>query len=606
MRGTKSSSQSSDNSHRLLATAEQLESRQLLSSTVAYWRFENGTAGAPATGTGTILDSSGNGINGTAINSPVYSATVPAATLPQTGAADHRSMSFDGISQRISIPDAPALALTKSLTVEAYFDLRGLDSRLNWHHYIVLRGDNRGGLDPYWLAVQKNSAGQVQLLFQICPASNVSVTLTTTIAMNKWYHVAGTLDDATGQMKLYVNGQLAASTTTTSRPVGPLTGAKPGLGIGNTQSASTSQYFNGLIDEVRISNVALLPSQFLDSPPNKAPKITSLSVSPAAVLIGKSVLLTANSVSDADGKISAVKFYRESNSKPGLQTGLGGDVMVGSDTSSTGGWSASIGTVGMAAGSYTYYAQATDNVGALSNVVSNSVTLKVQPVATDVLLFWAGYYTQTSTAPPTTLTGYYFTDRAFMKTADDFTGGTLKYPGPKSPGTLTPMNPTLLQYGSGYSATRATLDAAYPFGTYTTTITNPGTGASEIVSISHATDAFSANLPALTPATFTSMQGMNAKTAFTFNFNSFAKGNIATASNVYLTITNVATSQVVVYDGPLPSTTTAVTVPANTLLPNTKYRVSLNFDNRIVDKSGTTRTTAGFDVTTNATFTTGV
>ncbi len=606
MRGTTVSSRSLRNLSARPATAEQLEPRQLLSSTVAYWRFENGAAGAAASGTGTILDSSGNGINCTAINTPVYSATVPAATIPQTGAADHRSMSFNGVNQRISIPDKPALALTKSLTLEAYFDLKGLDSRLNWHHYIVLRGDNRGGLDPYWLAVQKTSSGQVQVLFQICPTSNVSVTLTAPIALNKWYHVAGTLDDATGQMKLYVNGQLAASTTTTSRPLGPLTGAVPGLGIGNTQSASTSQYFNGLIDEVRISNVALLPSQFLDSPPNKAPKITSLSVSPATLLAGKNVVLTANNVSDANGKVTAVKFYRESNGKAGLQTGIGGDVMVGSDISATGGWSASIGTTGMAAGTYTYYAQATDNLATLSNVVSNTVTLKAQPVATDVSVFWSGTYSQTTASPPTKLLGYFFTDRAFLKTAGDFTDGTLKYPGPKSPATLSLMNPTLLQFGSGYSATRATLDAAYPFGTYTTTISASDTGASQIVSLSHTTDAFSASIPAYSPATFTGMQGMNARSAFVFNFNSFIKGNVANTSNVWFTLTNTATNQVVFNTGALASTTTSVSVPANTLLPNTQYRVSVNFDNRIVGKSGTTRTEQGFDLFANATFTTGL
>src|SRR4051812_5337764 len=105
---------------------ENLEPRRLLSSTVAYWRFENGSANAAATGTGTILDTSGNGLNGTAINGPLYSATVPVAALPQNGVADHRSMHFDGVSQRIAIADSPALTLTKSLTLEAYFNLAGM------------------------------------------------------------------------------------------------------------------------------------------------------------------------------------------------------------------------------------------------------------------------------------------------------------------------------------------------------------------------------------------------------------------------------------------------------------------------------------------------
>jgi len=211
----------------------------MLSSTVAYWRFENGTAGAAATGT--VIDSSGNGHNGTAINGPVYSATVPAAKVPQTGAADKLSMSFNGSNQRISIPDSPPFQLTQSLTLEADFDLQGIGPKLNWSHYIVFRGDNRGGLDPYWLGIQKTSSGQLLLMFEICPASNARVTVSAPITMNKWYEAAGTLDNATGKMSLYLNGQLVSSTTTTTRPLGVLTGGVPGLGIGNTQSASTAQ-----------------------------------------------------------------------------------------------------------------------------------------------------------------------------------------------------------------------------------------------------------------------------------------------------------------------------------------------------------------------------
>jgi len=53
-----------------------LFSRPCFATTEAYYRFENGVAGSPATGTGTILDSSGNGLVGTPMNSPVYSSNV--------------------------------------------------------------------------------------------------------------------------------------------------------------------------------------------------------------------------------------------------------------------------------------------------------------------------------------------------------------------------------------------------------------------------------------------------------------------------------------------------------------------------------------------------
>jgi hypothetical protein len=42
------------------------------SATVAHWMFLEGSPGTVATGTGTILDSSGNNLNGTPFGGPAY------------------------------------------------------------------------------------------------------------------------------------------------------------------------------------------------------------------------------------------------------------------------------------------------------------------------------------------------------------------------------------------------------------------------------------------------------------------------------------------------------------------------------------------------------
>jgi hypothetical protein len=88
------------------------------------------------------------------------------------------------------------------------------------------------------------------------------------VTLNAWHHVAGTLDGSTGAMRLYVDGVLMSQTTTAMRPFAPLTGPLPGLGIGNVQSGNYSEYFPGLIDEVRISDTALTPDQFLIPEPS--------------------------------------------------------------------------------------------------------------------------------------------------------------------------------------------------------------------------------------------------------------------------------------------------------------------------------------------------
>jgi hypothetical protein len=231
-------------------------SSKAAAAVVAYWRFEESPANGAAT---TVLDSSGNGLTGTAIGSPQYRTDVPTSVVPATGAANKFAMQFDGFTQRIFVPDTPTLALTHSMTVEADVKVFGQFGEAD---DIVFRGDDRLGVDPYVLNVLN---GRVR--FVITNAANVLATVSAPISMITWVHVAGELDDTTGLLSVWVNGVMADSTITTVRPFATLTpGSNPGLGIGNVESANYNQYFDGLIDEVRISDQALAPSGFLPEP----------------------------------------------------------------------------------------------------------------------------------------------------------------------------------------------------------------------------------------------------------------------------------------------------------------------------------------------------
>ena len=249
--------------------------------TVAYWRFENGAAGATATGAGSILDSSGNGLNGTPMGTVVYRADVPVTPVPATGAANTRSLDIASSTARVAVADNPLLALTESLSIEAFIRPRsGGSGDFGWG-MIVFRGDDRGGLDPYFLGLNQNT-----LYFQIVQANdpgqyaNLSYGIPT---FDTWMHVAGTLDDATGAMNLYVDGISVASTITSVRPLGALTGPNAGIGVGGHPPGAFNMAFNGLIDEVRISDVALQPSQFLNASP--VPEIDPAGLAAVAALV---------------------------------------------------------------------------------------------------------------------------------------------------------------------------------------------------------------------------------------------------------------------------------------------------------------------------------
>ncbi|HEX8912691.1 MAG TPA: SdrD B-like domain-containing protein [Humisphaera sp.] len=114
-------------------------------------------------------------------------------------------------------------------------------------------------------------------------------------------------------------------------------------------------------------------------PPNVAPAVGGLTATPSTAVVGTPVTLTATGVSDPDGTVAGVAFYRETNSTPGLQLGAGGDTLVYADANGTDGWSAGSATAALPAGQYTFYAQATDNLSARSNVATATVTVTDPP-----------------------------------------------------------------------------------------------------------------------------------------------------------------------------------------------------------------------------------
>ncbi|MGH9200582.1 MAG: LamG-like jellyroll fold domain-containing protein, partial [Vicinamibacterales bacterium] len=233
--------------------------------TVAWWQFqETGTFDGKAVPTtaGAIKDSGPNLIHGTAFGSARYRSVLTPG-VPW-------AIEFNGSTDRVFIPNNLALALTQSLTLEAYIRVDSYPTvgAENWHQ-IIFRGDDIGGFDPYFLAI--DTAGR--LAFAVSNASNAlsAVTSPRPFPLNRSFHVAGTLDHATGMQRLFINGQQVAAKQTAIRPFATLTGGNPGIGIGALQSGGATgpgQWFDGMIDEVRISDQALDPADML--PPVQA------------------------------------------------------------------------------------------------------------------------------------------------------------------------------------------------------------------------------------------------------------------------------------------------------------------------------------------------
>jgi hypothetical protein len=173
-----------------------------------------------------------------------------------------QAFSFDGVNDRASVGDSASLKLTTSLTIEGWIKVNAFPTTNPGE--IFYRGDDDHYIyGPYFLCTEPDGT----LQFGITPLTGGGSNLATPLTLGQLTHVAATLDDATGLMTLYVNGVLAAQTTTDVRPFADLNGARnPGIGIGNRGGYPGTPYnspFNGLIDELSVYNRALTPGEVL-------------------------------------------------------------------------------------------------------------------------------------------------------------------------------------------------------------------------------------------------------------------------------------------------------------------------------------------------------
>ncbi len=203
---------------------ERLEERALM-TVVSHWTADN-----------TAMDAVGTN-HGSLVSGTTYATG-------QVGQA----FSFDGVNDRVQIADSPSLALTQSMTIEGWLRVDEFPSG-TVAGTVLFRGDNRGGLDPYHLALTSGGT----LSFQI-GSLTASTQIQAPIGTGQFVHIAATLDDATGVMRLYENGVLMAQTTTAVRPFADLDPASnPEVVIGYC--------LKGLTDDLRLYDEALSAEQ---------------------------------------------------------------------------------------------------------------------------------------------------------------------------------------------------------------------------------------------------------------------------------------------------------------------------------------------------------
>lgn len=235
---------------------------------VAYWRFEPNNLGADSSGSGYDLTITG-----------VASSTETASNAPGTASALFDGSSFAQTLATLNLSNYPGI------TIEWFMKTDQQDLGLIYEHSANYNAA-RGGL----LAdISENAIGQLSIGNSGQPGYWIKNTDLS--PDSAWHHYAVTIDsrlNSTNRLKVYIDGtQPSSYAANFSQPANPMPFLNETFNIGSRNGGSL--FFNGQLDEFRISGGILAPAQFL-SPVSYSNAVLTITEQPADVTVTKTTL----------------------------------------------------------------------------------------------------------------------------------------------------------------------------------------------------------------------------------------------------------------------------------------------------------------------------
>ena len=217
----------------------------LTNGLVGWWKLDEGSGTSAA-------DSAGSN-TGTIVNKPTW-----------TTGKINGALTFNGTTQYVKIGGAASLALSGSWTVSSWVKLTSLPAA--GEHFVLLGKGNGSGYRNYAFFVDNASgyfgagAPNWAVGFTSSTPTLFHAKHTDSISTGTWYHLAGVWDSSTGNLYLYLNGALVATSNTG--------GGVPDGSIGNIFCIGAdpvgSTVANATLDDARVYNRALSASEVRD------------------------------------------------------------------------------------------------------------------------------------------------------------------------------------------------------------------------------------------------------------------------------------------------------------------------------------------------------
>jgi len=189
---------------------------------------------------GNVQDSSGNNRNGTAFNDPTYAAA-------PTGFG--QAIQFDGFADYVELPIGSVIASAQSLTISTRVLFAGTGN--TWQRIF----DFGTGANVYMFLSPNNGATNSPRFAITTSAGAGESAVTAPQGLTEgWHHIAVVIDAASMTVTLYVDGEAADSTATTTLPAD--LGATTQNWLARSQYTA-DPYFAGSLDEFQIYTRAL-------------------------------------------------------------------------------------------------------------------------------------------------------------------------------------------------------------------------------------------------------------------------------------------------------------------------------------------------------------